>query len=261
MWTVNWTRTHPAQLLTVALASTAVLGVLAPPAQAAAVQLRFVTFNVNFNNSQPQVRADWEDVVAPHADIVFFQEAKNVRLADFINTNIWLVRQNVANDAEAGSALAVRRSAITDFEGWDLVKGVDASNCPGDPDILTRWIAKMGVKVSNGRLVRIASLHMPPGNCQTGPGSPYDRMSDNIVQFVRGGDRLTVLGADWNKIVDQDPNDIGKRTGLEPNGPDDGSRIDGFMYSKQLANCCLTRLGQVNSDHRPVQVKLTVPAP
>ena len=31
--------------------------------------------------------------------------------------------------------------------------------------------------------VRVASLHMPPPRCQTGPGSPYDRMSDNVVDF------------------------------------------------------------------------------
>jgi endonuclease/exonuclease/phosphatase family metal-dependent hydrolase len=235
------------------------VGVPAAPAAAAAVQLRFVTANVDFGLPQSQVKADWQTVIAPNADIVFLQEAKAVTLTDFVDTTTWLVLQDTSSDDRAGSALVIRRSVFADRENYDLVKGVDGGSCPGG-GIETRWIAKIALKLHNGRWLRVASLHLPPDRCQTGPGSLYDRMSDNVVDFVRTSDRLTVLGADWNKVVDDDPNDIGARANLEPNGPDDGLRIDGFMYSRSIANCCLTRLAATHSDHRPIQLKLTVPA-
>ncbi len=248
-------------LLAVGAALTAMLGVASPPASAAGtVQLRFVTANLNFGLAQSTVQQDWHDVIAPNADIAFLQEAKNVNLDAVIDNGTWLVQQDTTSSATKGSALVIRKSVITDHTDWGLVKGVDASSCP-DGGIETRWIAKMQIQLSNGRWIRVASLHLPPARCQTGPGSPYDLMSDNVVGFVADSNRLTVLGADWNKVVDDDPNDIGKRSGLEPNGTDDGSRIDGFMYSAPLANCCLTPLAVTHSDHRPVQIKLTVPAP
>lgn len=236
-----------------------------PPASAAAtVQLRFVTANVDFGAPET-TPAKWRNLIAPNADIVFLQEAKNLRLADFVDTSTWIIRHGtVANEADSedrlGSAVLIRRSVVTDLTDWDLVKGVDASPCP-DGGIMTRWIAKLKVKLTNGRWVRIASLHMPPPRCQTGIGSPYDRMSDSVVDFVQRTDMFTVLGADWNKTVDDDPNGIGRRSGLEPNGPDSGDRIDGFLYSPQLTNCCMTQLGQVSDGHQAVQLKLTVSAP
>ncbi|TDO59022.1 hypothetical protein EV651_109297 [Kribbella sp. VKM Ac-2571] len=231
---------------------------------ASAVQLRFVTANVDFGAPET-TPAKWRNLIAPNADVVFLQEAKNLRLADFVDTSTWIIRHGtVANENDSedrlGSAVLIRRSVATDVDDWDLVKGVDASPCP-DGGIMTRWIAKLKIKLTNGRWVRIASLHMPPGRCQTGPGSPYDVMSGNVVDFVQRTDMFTVLGADWNKTVDADPNDIGKRSGLEPNGPDSGDRIDGFMYSPALANCCMTQLGQVSDGHQAVQLKLTISAP
>ena len=151
-------------------------------------------------------------------------------------------------------------SVITDRAGYELVLGVGARPCP-DGGIMARWIAKTAIRLTNGRWIRVASLHMPPARCQTGPGSPYDEMSNNVVDFVRSGDRLTVLGADWNKVVDADPNDIGARANLEPNGPSSGLRIDGFMYDRALSNCCITRLAAIHSEHHPIQIRITVPNP
>jgi hypothetical protein len=244
-----------------AAVATFLAGPATPAAAAGAVQLRFVTANLEWSLGQPAVRDDWQSVIAPNADIVFFQEAKAVTLTDFINTTTWLVLQNNSSDSTAGSALAIRRSVFTDRDNWDLVFGVNGTVCPGNQHLLTRWIAKVIIKLNNGRWIRVASLHMPPPECQTGPGGPYDVMADNVVDFARNTDRLQVIGADWNKVVDADPNNIGARSNLEPNGPDDGKRIDGFMYSKALANCCLTRLADTHSDHRPIQIKLTIPAP
>lgn len=237
-----------------------------PSASAAeAVQLRFVTANINFGADQSTVRDKWKNLIAPNADIVFLQEAKNVRLSDFVETSTWIIRHGTSaaeDDSEdkLGSAVLIRRSVATDMADYGLVKGVDASPCPNG-GIMTRWLAKIKVKLANGRWIRVASLHMPPLRCQTGPGGPYDRMADNVVAFTNLTDMPTVLGADWNKIVDEDPNGIGRRSGLEPNGPDYGERIDGFMYSPQLGNCCLTQLGPASPGHPAVQIKLTIPAP
>jgi len=101
---------------------------------------------------------------------------------------------------------------------------------------------------------------MPPPRCPDGPAGPYAVMADNVVAFVRGGDRLTVLGADWNKVVDDDPNDIGRRTGLKPRGPDAGQRIDGFYVSDAIGTRDLCHLAETGSDHRPVQMTISVPS-
>ncbi|MFT7839793.1 endonuclease/exonuclease/phosphatase family protein [Saccharothrix sp. BKS2] len=237
----------------------------APASAAGAVQLRFVTANINFDADQSVVRDKWRNLIAPNADVVFLQEAKNVRLSDFVETSTWIIRHGTSaaeDDSEdkLGSALLIRRAVATEVADYGLVKGVDASPCPRG-GIMTRWLAKIKVKLTNGRWIRVASLHMPPLRCQTGPGGPYDRMADSVVAFADLTDMPTVLGADWNKVVDDDPNAIGRRSGLEPNGPDLGERIDGFMYSPRLRNCCLTQLGLASRGHPAVQVKLTVPAP
>lgn len=102
---------------------------------------------------------------------------------------------------------------------------------------------------------------MPPARCQTGPGSPYDIMADNVVAFANRSDKLLVLGSDWNKVVDDDPNAIGARTGLRPYGPDLGDRIDGFYASPAIGARDLYKLPQTGSDHRPVKMTITVPSP
>lgn len=237
-------------------------------AATAAQQIRVVTFNVDFAiKDAATVRNQLNAHVLPYADVVFLQEAKNFDFRTIVDTSVWVVRQGdpagwaVSSEDEKGSAILVRRSIAIDTADYGLVKGVDASSCPNG-GIMTRWIAKMKVQLSNGRWVRIGSLHMPPDRCRIdGVYDPYDRMADNVVEFVNRTPMFTVLGADWNAIVDNDPNNIGGRSGLEANGPDAGAplRIDGFMYSPTLTNCCMTVLPKTYGDHYPVQLKLTVP--
>jgi endonuclease/exonuclease/phosphatase family metal-dependent hydrolase len=227
----------------------------------APAELRVVTANVAFRGNAG-VSEDWK-TIGPAADIVFVQEAKNVQLRDILNSDTWIVRQDTSSDAVQGSAVVIRRSVVQSAGELVLVKGVDANDCD-DPvlgGIMTRWLARVDVQLNNGRWIRIASLHMPPARCQDGLGSPYAVMADNVVAFANRSDRLLVLGADWNKVVDDDPNDIGARTGLKPRGPDDGSRIDGFYVSQAISTNNLQKLAQTGSDHRPVQMTITVPAP
>jgi len=250
-------RTFRASLIVAAVLGAMVTGVTpAPQASAAASQqLRVVTANLQAHGPIA-VAEDW-NVIGPNADIVFVQEAKNVVLRDILGPG-WIVRQDTTDDSTQGSAVVIRRSAVSDVGSLQLVKGTDNDPC----GIMTRWIAKVPVQLLNGRWIRVASLHMPPGYCQTGPGGPYDTMADNVVDFVKLTSQLTVLGGDWNKIVDDDPNNIGARTGLLPRGPDSGDgRIDGFYVSKEISTCCLHYLSQTTSDHLPVEMTITVPAP
>ncbi len=232
-----------------------------PPegASLANAQLRVVTANLAFRGPDG-VRSDW-NTIGPEADIVFVQEAKNVRLRDILG-DTWAVRQDTTSEDRQGSAVVIRKSAVQSIGELVLVKGVDANDCDSPlGGIMTRWIARVDVQLHNGQWLRAASLHMPPERCQNGPGSPYAVMADNVVAFANRSERMLVLGADWNKVVDEDPNDIGARTGLKPRGPDSGSRIDGFYVSHAISTWDLHHLPQTGSDHRPVQMTLGVPAP
>lgn len=220
-------------------------------------QVRVVTANLEFHGAAV-VRGDWKAISAD-ADIVFLQEAKNVAMRDVVGPG-WLVRQDTSSDDKQGSAVVIRRSIIKTVGAFALVPGVGGQ--PKPCEIMTRWIATVNVQLTNGRWLRVASLHMPPPRCQTGPGGPYDTMADNVVTFGNRTNRLTVLAADWNKVVDQDPNDIGGRTGLKPRGPDGPpNRIDGFYVSPTIGTCCLHYLKPIHSDHVPVHMTISVPAP
>lgn len=259
--------TRPLRLSALLAVLTALLTslLLAPTAPAGAVtatqQVRFVTANVDFTLSAAKVKSDLHTRVLPYADVVLVQEAKAVNLATLVDQRVWLVRQgdprgwSYSTSDEKGSALLVRRSAIRATGDYGLVWGTDSQGC----GIQTRWIAKMKIQLTNGRWVRIASLHMPPRYCQTGPGGPYDVMAGRVVDFVRRTPMYTVLGGDWNKVVDADPNGIAAATGLEANGPNSGTRIDGFMYTRSLANCCLTVSPKGYSDHAAVRITIGIP--
>ncbi len=240
------------RLATVVGAALAML-VASGPAMAAE-SLRVVTANLAFRGPDA-VNNDWR-TIGPEADIVFVQEAKNVNLRNILSDG-WIVRQDVSSDDRQGSAVVIRRSKVQAVGELVLVKGTDADPC----GIMTRWIARVDVQLLNGRWIRVASLHMPPARCQTGLGSPYAVMADNVVAFANRSDRLLVLGADWNKVVDDDPNEIGARTGLKPRGPDSGQRIDGFYVSPSIGTNDLHHLPQTGSDHRPVKMTISVPAP
>lgn len=221
----------------------------------AAQSLRVVTANLAFRGA-PGVTEDWK-VIGPEADIVFLQEAKNVDLRSILGDQ-WIVRQDTSSEDRQGSAVVIRRSVVQSAGELVLVKGTDGDPC----GIMTRWIARVDVQLLNGRWLRLASLHMPPFRCQTGIGGPFAVMADNVVAFANRSDRLLVLGADWNKVVDDDPNEIGARTGLRPYGPDVGLRIDGFYASRAIAASDLHKLPETNEDdHRPVKMTLSVPNP
>jgi endonuclease/exonuclease/phosphatase family metal-dependent hydrolase len=227
---------------------------VAPPpasAQALPLQVRFVTFNVDFNNTTNEIRNDVQ-ATAAHADIMMFQEAKWVTIDNFLGT-AWTVYQVVdQGDARRGSALAVRNSIVSQITAQGLVKGVDADGV----DMLDRYIAWMDIELTNSQKLRIMSLHMPPGRYR----EKQPPMADTLVTLVNGTPRPVVVGGDWNYTVENDPYNIEGRTGLTARG----IRIDGFYRDRDVVKLSsLTELTtlNVNSDHSPVQMITNVHPP
>ncbi len=228
------------------------------PASAAPTALTVVTANLDFGLSQAQVKQDWP-TISKDADVVFVQEAKNVDLAAIVDTSVWAVRQSTASEAEQGSGLVVRKSSFSGAIGdLHLRLGTAGGSCP-DGGILARYIAWAEVTLKNGTNVRLASLHMPPARCQTGPGSLYDDMAEETKAFAQDTGKKLVIGADWNKVVDDDPNGIAQASGMTPYGPNSGTRIDGFMADNVISGSDLHHLANTNSDHDPVQMNLDIP--
>lgn len=222
-------------------------------------RVRVVTVNVDFGAPASTVRDDFARY-SRFADIVMLQEARDVRLADLIDTSTWIVRQDTSSESTRGSALAIRRSAVraTDaVTNFRLVKGTDGGPCP-DGGIQTRWIAVADVHLANGATLVAASLHMPPPRCATGPGSLYAVMADNVVALSNRHPSRLLIGGDWNKVVNDDPNDISARADgrIVPRG----IGIDGFYKPRGLANEPLTTLGDIYGHHEPVQMAVSVPA-
>lgn len=257
--------------LVLALQTTAAQGVETTAAAAKPVTLRFVTANMSFRSSQKAAKKKWLKLIAPHADIVFLQEAKNLKLRHkFVDRQKWYIFHGKPTDPKLkkhpeqdtkdrlGSAILVRKSAVADVRSWELIKGVGGGGCGRKGPIMTRWIAKIRVKLHNGRLIRVASAHMPPARCVK--NGKYKTMADNVVKFVKRTKTVpTVIGADWNATVDADKFKIAKRTKMHKDGPNKGDRIDGFLWSRGIKFVKLRKLGRANNqdDHQAVQIKLT----
>jgi endonuclease/exonuclease/phosphatase family metal-dependent hydrolase len=216
--------------------------------------IRIVTANISFGISAAKVKEDFNQY-SPKADVVLVQEARDVSLQQLIDTSVWAVRQNTDSDATRGSAIVVRKSIAKagGVGGLTLKKGVDASPCPGG-GIGTRHIARVDVTLESGKLLRLASAHLPPKRCW---GKVYDTMADAVVNVSKNSPGRYVIGGDWNKVVGQDPNDIGKRTGLALRAPPQS--IDGFFFRSDKLNASAAEyMAKTNSDHRPVRFVVTV---
>lgn len=217
----------------------------------APLQVRFVTYNVNFARSAERVRADVAKI-APHADVLMFQEAKFVVLDRFLGPE-WTVVQEVAEtDAKQGTAIAIRRSILARTRGEGLTFGVDNRGAK----MHDRYIAWVDAELVNGRILRLLSAHMPPARF----GHLQPPMAENLVEFVRKSPHPVVAGGDWNFRVEKDPHGIGERSGLVPRG----AGIDGFFRSAGVVRClALDELKglKVSSDHDPVRMVARVAAP
>lgn len=225
-----------------------------PTGAPSAEQVRVVTANISFALTPAKVKQDFQQY-GPEADVVLMQEARDVILENLVDTSVWAVRQNTTSPAKRGSAIVVRKAIAEPGGVGKLVlrKGVEASPCPGG-GINTRYIARVNVRLASGRMLRLASAHMPPKRCW---GPVYDAMADRIVEVSNEVPGRYVIGADWNKVVANDPNDIGQRTGLKRRAP--GNSIDGFYFrNDELDASTAAWLPKTSSDHKPVRIHLTI---
>lgn len=83
-------------------------------------------------------------------------------------------------------------------------------------------------------------------------------MADNVVGLSNAHPNRLLLGGDWNKTVNNDPNEISSRTGgrIVPRG----LGIDGFYKPRALTNEALWRGPDIHSPHDPIQMAVSVPA-
>lgn len=209
------------------------------------VRVRFVTFNVNFNNNATKISEDIGKVES-RADVIFTQESKRVTIADYLDSATWAVYQ-ITNqgDAKRGSAVAYRKAVVSRRIAAGLQLGVAA----GEAEMLDRYMAWVDLELSNGQVIRAISLHMPPQRyvqLQT-------PMANNLASFTNNAPYPVIAGADWNFTVMNDPRNIQMKCCLVPQGVG----IDGFFYNSDVASFVsknqMTGLG-VNSDHYPVQM-------
>lgn len=237
------------------------LAAAAPSASAADPQrVRIVTANVDFN-ADKDVVMDRFRVYSENADVVLLQEAKYIDMHWRLrNDGQWIVRQDLSSDAKQGSAVIVRRSIVdkaSDVGALDLRLGTDSDEC----DTLPRYIAHVSIALKNGGVIRPASAHLPPPRCQTGPGSDYDEMIDSIAAMSANHPSRLIVGGDWNKPVNSDPNGLKAKTDgrLVPRGLGDG--IDGFYKPQALTMPWgVTDAGLASAGHRAIKMTVDVPS-
>lgn len=220
-------------------------------ATAQSESIRFVTFNVNFNNTNAQIRSDIRSLRS-ECDFMLLQEAKWVTVDDFLG-NLWTVYQVVdSGDARRGSAIAVRNAAIKQILATGLELGVRSNG----EDILDRYIAWMDVELNNSRRIRVMSIHMPPKRIEY----LQPIMGDNLAAFVETSPYPVLVGGDWNFTVNLDKWGLRTKMGFISQGVN----IDGFYYDPTGYTLtgiqALTSLN-VNSDHDPVRMTALIGAP
>ena len=244
--------------MTVRVILAVLLGVLLvspAPASAARADLKVMTANVEFGPRSEQRVKELFRTSAARADVVLLQEARDVRLTRELTGPGWAIRQDRSTKATRGTAVVVRQGTVRRIGPLILTPAGQAHPC----GVANRSIASVRLVLENGTAVRAASVHMPPGRCAQ-PGEPYDAMADNVVAFANHVPAPLILGGDWNKVVDRDPNGIARRSNLMTRGMDRGKRIDGFMVERRPAIRAAEprRLPGFGSDHQPVLLKVSV---
>jgi endonuclease/exonuclease/phosphatase family metal-dependent hydrolase len=212
--------------------------------------VRLVTFNVLKDLGHAKWQADWNRL-AGQADIVFLQEAVNVRVRTLANRRAWEVRQATGRYAD-DVALAFRASVVRSISNFHVVRMLTHRSCRPDLVVGTRYLATAHVVLDDGRALTIAVTHLPPGSCTN---DTYQRMMSHVHAWAQAHQSQLALGADWNQQVKNDPGNISRDTRLRPHG----IGIDGFQVNMSLAVTGTRALGtdaDYYSDHVPVQVTI-----
>jgi endonuclease/exonuclease/phosphatase (EEP) superfamily protein YafD len=212
--------------------------------------VRLVTFNVFKDLDHAKWQADWNRL-AKRADIVFLQEAVNVRVRTLANRRAWKVRQATGQYSD-DVALAFRTSVVRTISKFHVVRMLTHRSCRPDLVVGSRYLATARVVLTDGRALTVAVTHLPPGSCTN---DTYQRMMSHVHSWARAHQGQLVLGADWNQQVKNDPGNISRNTRLRPHGVG----IDGFQIKMSLTVTGSQALGtdaDYHSDHVPVQVTI-----
>ncbi len=160
--------------------------------------------------------------------------------------------------ARAADAQRVRFMTVNvDFGSTAAEVKADFGRYAPHADVVMFQEARTSTSTTSSTTVVAASLHMPPGRCATGPGSLYAVMADNVVRLSDAHHHRLLVGGDWNKTVNDDPNDISGRTDrrIVPRG----LGIDGFSKPQALTNEPLWRGPDISSPHDPIQMAVSLP--
>lgn len=177
---------------------------------AAAQNVRVLTYNLDFNRTNREnVRNDL-GAMLDRSDVLLLQEAKTFSIQALVDElgrgGEFAVRQDLSSSAKMGSAIVIRKAVTSSIGSLNLILGVDE---PFGCSLQTRYIARVQLTTTNGTVLNVASAHFPPGYC---PESTYTRMMDNTVQVLQNNYGTMILGADWNKSLRTNPNNIFGRT-------------------------------------------------
>jgi endonuclease/exonuclease/phosphatase family metal-dependent hydrolase len=219
-------------------------------AAAATHTVRLVTFNVFKDLDQAKWQSDWNHL-ARRADIVFLQEAVNVRVQTLADRRTWRVRQATGQYAD-DVALAFRASAVRSISNFHVVRMLTHRSCRPNLVVGSRYLATARVVLNDGRALTVAVTHLPPGSCTN---DTYQRMISHVHAWAKAHQSQLTLGADWNQQIKNDPGNISRDTRLRPHGVG----IDGFQINTSLAVTGTRALGSdadYYSDHVPVQVTI-----
>lgn len=181
------------------------------------------------------------------SDAYLLQEAKRVNLHKQAPKGL-KVFQRLKNDATRGSAILWNPKTM-DAKGRR--RGLTLGTTPHGAAMLNRYIAWVNVQLDNGRVVRLISLHEPPGRYRW----LVKFMSPAIVRLLRSSKVAWIVGADWNWLIKNSPDNLDKKTG----GRFYGFGIDGFLVHPDLEVINVKRAARTHSDHVPVTIRVRVP--
>lgn len=200
------------------------------------------TLNIDWANTSKEHAEDIAHITK-HATVACLQECRDDNLSKIIPKE-WRDNQVRRTAATRGSAI------IWDDRVWDrrrsrLVLGVDNFGVRMHP----RWISIVKLEhLETGQVIRFISMHVPPGRYRW----LQPRIIDSLVAVIKLSRRPTVVGADFNFRIHNDPYHIAKRTNMERRG----HGVDGFFVSKMLKVSSIFIGKKLNSGHRPLSVTI-----
>lgn len=232
--------------------------------QPATLMTANVPWTISPQRAGEQVRA----LLASGPDVLVLQEVRELDVAALAASSpgSWQAWQG-EGPGQAAGAIVWNRSKLT-LAARGIALGFDGRE-------YDRWIQWVVLRSSEGALLPVVGMHMPPDPTESQEMLGYYRTMTasylNVVEQLSSAGYPPLVGADWNAPLDRprDPwgpvatlNGIGFATNWQSGSPcpgttGGGARIDGWAYSPRafrlVDHGCLP-FG--SSDHRPVWVSV-----